>query len=167
MSDSEIESTLDSSPPDVSTLKAPSTPFPRPMKRSSPVVTTEQPYRRQLAVTVNIKPNKLINRKRWKLYTADKQQQLLSRFESFSRKDIPDLKLLKIVYESCPVQKQIHFHALYEGYQFHQKLIKDWWDEKVDGNDLNTKIPWRHIDVQEVYCLEGWIEYISKGETQR
>lgn len=174
MSDSEISTTMDSSPPDVTLSNGPPMPFPRPMtpRRSrgiftEPEVKLKAPLRTQLAVTVNIKPNKVINRKRWKMYTYDQQVKHLSRLETFSRKDIPNLQLKKIVYEECPTAKQMHFHALYEGTVLQMKEIINWWDEKVDGNDLNTKIPWRHVDVQEVFCLEGWLEYISKGEDKR
>lgn len=114
------------------------------------------------AVTVNIKPNKVMNRRRWKLYTAEQQRALLTRLEASFRKDTPSVILKKLTFETCPSNGNIHFHAMYECPKIYESTIANYWNEKVDGNDLETKVPWRHIVIEECYDTKGWLQYISK-----
>lgn len=117
-----------------------------------------------LAVTVNIKPNKLINRRRWKLYDNTKQMAILTRLESAFRNVTPSVILKKLNFEKCPSNGNIHFHAMYEAPLIYMSTIYNYWDEKIDGNDLETKVPWRHVIVKNVFDKKGWIDYISKYE---
>jgi len=119
-----------------------------------------------VACTVNIKPNKVMNRRRWKLYSQDQQRNLLTRLESSFRNKTPSVKLKILTFEVCPKLGQVHFHAMYECPRIFMSTIHNYWNEKVDGNDLNTKEPWRHIVLEEVYDQKGWIQYITKQSTR-
>lgn len=119
-----------------------------------------------IACTVNIKPNKIMNRRRWKTHTADQQRASLTRLEQAFRKVTPACKLMKLTFEKCPSNGHIHFHAMYEAPAIFMTTIENFWNEKVDGNDLNTRIPWRHVIVKNVFNQQGWIDYITKYESQ-
>jgi len=133
-------------------------------KRSAPLHFDTEEMVTCLAVTVNIKPNKVMNRRRWKLYNNEQQRALLTRLESSFRKVTPSVTLKKLTFETCPSNGNIHFHAMYECPKIFESTIINYWNEKVDGNDLETKVPWRHIVVKNVFDKKGWIDYITKYE---
>lgn len=117
------------------------------------------------AITINISPHKLMNKKRWWTYTHQEQQEVLFRMERASTKGTP-VNCVKAVFEVCPKLKQVHMHALYEmprrmGYE---KVIKEWWDDRVSTTDKNTIIPFRHFDCREIYDRAGWEKYIMKDQ---
>jgi len=139
-----------------------SPPVPSPPVNQPPDSETPEYEATCYAVTVNIKPNKVMNRRRWKLYNAEQQRALLTRLEASFRKDTPSVVLKKLTFETCPSNGNIHFHCLYQCPKIYESSIINYWNEKVDGNDLETKVPWRHIVVEECYDTKGWIQYISK-----
>jgi len=57
-------------------------PVPSPPVNQPPDSETPEYEATCYAVTVNIKPNKVMNRRRWKLYSAEQQRALLTRLES-------------------------------------------------------------------------------------
>ena len=118
-----------------------------------------------LAITVNIKPGKLMNKKRWNTYEPAKQVAMLDRIEKALHRKNPSIKCLELHYEVCPnlLPKQMHFHALYEirGYEWIME-IKAYYDRICNANDEKTIKPWHHLDIQEIYNLEGWEGYIRK-----
>lgn len=113
------------------------------------------------AITVNIAPTKLVNKKQWCTYTHDKQRAILGRLESSFRTKNPDIKLHRIEYEACPTVGNIHFHALYEMPEIYLSTLQNYWD-KFDSTDKKTRIRWRHLDVKLCHNMKGWIEYITK-----
>jgi len=119
----------------------------------------------EYAITINISPHKLINKRKWAMYAHQQQQEILFRMEASSLKNTP-IKCIKAVFEMCPRLKQIHMHALYEmpknlGYQAY---IKEWWDSRISTTDKNTIIPFRHFDSRDIYDRNGWNKYIMKDQ---
>lgn len=115
------------------------------------------------AVTVNIAPNKHVNKKRWHTYTHDKQRSVLERLEASFRRKTPSVVLHKIVFENCPVVKNVHFHALYEMPPLYESTLRNHWVVFDDNNNSNdAKSDWRHLDIRPVHNVKGWLEYISK-----
>jgi len=117
-----------------------------------------------IAVTVNIKPTKYMNKKQWKKYEPVKQVAILDRIEKKSRKDNKRIELMEIHYEVCPKlsPKQMHFHAFYriQGYEWISELTA-YWDSVIDGNQGSIN-KWNHLVIKEVYDREGWENYIRK-----
>lgn len=113
------------------------------------------------AITVNISNTKLVNKKPWHKYTQDEQRRILARVEQSFRKKTPSVVLVRIEYEACPSNNNIHFHALYNmPYTFISTLENHW--VKFDSTDKNTLQKWRHLDVRAVKNVQGWLDYISK-----
>jgi len=52
----------------------------------------------EYGVTVNICPNKYMNRKKWKIYNHDQQRQILTRIEKSLRQKTPSIQLKDIYY---------------------------------------------------------------------
>lgn len=113
------------------------------------------------AVTVNIAPTKLINKKQWLKYNPDQQRAVLTRLEATFRKNNPSIVLHRIEFEKCPTVGNIHFHALYEMPDIFLTTLENHWG-KFDSTDENTKVPWRHLDIRPCHSVKGWIEYITK-----
>jgi len=120
----------------------------------------------QYAITINICPNKLMNKRKWKLYSHDQQRQILTRIEKASRVKNISINLMKLNFEICPILNQIHFHALYEMPSEFISGLEAYYKRVISMPDMNgdTTKQWRHIDVQRVFSEEGWIKYISKDE---
>lgn len=115
------------------------------------------------AVTVNIKPDKLINKRRWKLYSPEKQVEILRRIEGCLRRDNPSIELKDLHFETCPILKNMHFHALYMMPEVFCSTMANYYDRVIGGNDINTTVPWRHLRIDSVYDYNGWLRYIRKG----
>jgi hypothetical protein len=115
----------------------------------------------KIAVTVNISPNKLMNKKVWKTYSHDKQRLILAKLEAHFRRVTPSVRLVRIEYEICPTVKNIHFHALYECPLNYESTIECYW-MRISNTDKKTITPWRHLDIQNIYDEKGWLHYISK-----
>jgi len=115
------------------------------------------------AVTVNIQPTKLINKRQWKLYNHDKQRSFLTRIEAKLRQQNPSIELIEIHYETCPTLNNIHFHALYRMPKIFISTMQNYY-KTFSSTDNKTKEPWRHILVEDVYDKEGWLAYIRKME---
>ena len=121
----------------------------------------------QYAVTVNIQPTRLMNKKQWKLYNHDQQRGQLTRLECAMRRENPTIELVEIHFEVCPELGQIHFHALYNIPPNFVTTMVNWWDNKI-GTLPNHKTirdkftTWRHCDVQQIYSPEGFLKYIRK-----
>lgn len=115
------------------------------------------------AVTVNIQPTRLINKRQWKLYDHDKQRAQLTRMEASIRRKTPSIELLEMHFEVCPVLKNIHMHALYKMPRIFVVELEAQWNRMV-GSIINEKTtqPFRHLDIKEVYDEEGWVKYIKK-----
>lgn len=113
------------------------------------------------AVTVNIANTKLVNKKCWHKYTSDEQRKILCRIEASFRKKNPSVELVRIEYETCPSNKNIHFHALYRMPETFVSTVENHW-VKFDSTDKSTLKAWRHLDVKMVHSVQGWLEYITK-----
>jgi len=119
----------------------------------------------EYAITINISPHKILNKKKWQFYSHQKQQEILFRMEASSLRNTP-IKCIKAVFELCPTLKNVHMHCLYEipinmGYEDH---IKEWWDKRISTTDENTIIPFRHFDCRNIYDRDGWNKYILKDQ---
>lgn len=118
------------------------------------------------AITVNICPNKLMNKRKWRLYSQDDQRRILSRVEKSLRVKTPSIKLIKINYEVCPTLKQVHFHALYEMPTEYMNELETYYQRVVGMPEINgdKNKQWRHLVTKPIFSEEGWIEYITKDE---
>lgn len=138
-------------------------------KLFSPVILRRQPEAQasndvsMLAVTVNIQPTKLMNKRQWRKYSPEQQTAQLSRIEAAFRKKTPSCVLKEIHYETCPVVKNIHFHALYEMPSIFRPELETYYNRICSSTDEKTTVPWRHLDLQEVYDVAGWLKYIRKN----
>lgn len=115
------------------------------------------------AVTVNIANTKKVNRKVWGIYTQDEQRKILARVEASFRKATPSVELVRIEYEVCPSNKNVHFHALYRMPDIFVTTVQNYW-RKFDSTDSKTLKPWRHLDIQLCHNVKGWLEYITKDK---
>jgi len=120
----------------------------------------------QFAITVNIQPTKFMNKKQWRKYTPEQQTSQLARIESAFRRNNPSVKLMELHYETCPVLKNIHFHALYEMPKIFKSELETYYKRICDATDEHTKIPWRYLDIQQIFDMQGWLDYIRKGLTK-
>lgn len=120
---------------------------------------------RKYAITVNICPNKLMNKRKWKLYNHDQQRQILTRIEKASRVKNPII-LEKLNFEVCPVLNQIHFHALYSMPSEFLSGIEAYYKRVIGMPDIegDKSKEWRHIVTKPIFAEEGWTKYISKDE---
>lgn len=124
---------------------------------------------RHYAVTVNIKPSKLMNRRRWDMYTHDKQRAMLTRLERNMRKGIEGLFLKCLHFEVCPRLRNIHYHAWYGTTLCDLDVIgriRAYWD-KHTGDSITTIIPWRIVVIKEIFDKRGWLEYITKDQRRK
>jgi len=119
------------------------------------------------AVTVNVQPTRLMNKRQWKLYTHEQQRGQLFRLEGHLRKLYPNIELIEIRFEICPTLKNVHFHALYNCRKADTHDMITYWQSRV--GTIKTKTTkddkfsvWRHLDIQEVYDNQGWLLYIQK-----
>ena len=111
-----------------------------------------------IACTVNICPDKSLNKKRWKTYTHEQQRDILFRIERSMRKVTPSVKLHKLIYEVCPILNNIHFHALYECPKIYISTIENFWRSKK----YNPSNDWRVVQTELIYDYDGWFKYIHK-----
>jgi len=118
------------------------------------------------AVTINVQPSRLMNKKQWRNYTQDQQTSQLTRIEQAIRRDNPSIVLKKICFEICPVLQQVHFHALYEMPPLFRSVLESYYERVLGSTGVQTN-PWRHIALEEVYNEQGWIDYITKAQTKR
>lgn len=114
------------------------------------------------AVTVNVAPTKFMNRKQWRRYSPVEQTAQLTRIEAAFRRNNPSVVLKEIHFETCPVVKNIHFHALYEMPALFKAELETYYNRICDSTDSNTTTPWRHLDIQPVRDLTAWLQYIRK-----
>lgn len=131
--------------------------------RSGPTVQQDTEAAELYAVTVNIRPSQLMNKRRWKTYSNDAQRCQLLRIEAAFRSKNPSIQLREIHFELCPniEPPQVHFHALYEmPPSFVNHYILSW--EKHNTIDAKTLNPWRVVIVKECGDESGWLQYIRK-----
>lgn len=120
----------------------------------------------EFAVTVNIQPTKRMNGKQWRLYTPEKQVAILRRVEASFRRKNPSVELIEMHFESCPILRQMHFHALY-------KMTTQMVDhyalhfDRICGSTGFQTNPWRTLDIKPITNMQGWLRYIRKGETDQ
>lgn len=117
----------------------------------------------ELAVTVNISPSKLINKKVWKYYTHEKQRGILTRIENRFRQVTPSVLLRKIYFEECPKAGVMHFHAWYCLPREFVSEMEVYW-ERHNYKNAETKVPWRIIETKEIWDEAGWTNYITKDQ---
>lgn len=122
---------------------------------------------KQYAVTVNIHPYKCMNKKRWFTYTHDQQRNQLMRIENKLRLNNPSIKLLNFSFEIAPAinddeYRNIHFHALYEMPESYKAELETYYNRICQATS-DTKQPWKHLDIQEIYSKSGWLKYIYKN----
>lgn len=117
---------------------------------------------KRYAVTVNIQPTKLMNKRQWRKYSPVQQTGILSRVEKALRNKNPSIRLIELHYETCPTLKNIHFHALYEMPEEFMAEVETYYN-KFTHVDENTVEPWRTLDIVEVHNERGWLEYIRKS----
>lgn len=114
------------------------------------------------AVTVNIQPTKLMNKRQWRKYSPDQQMGILGRIEAAFRRKTPSVQLVELHYETCPALGNIHFHALYEMPKDFVSTMENYYKDVCDSSDEHTKIKWRYLDIQQVKDEKAWLEYIRK-----
>ena len=115
------------------------------------------------AVTVNIRPGKLMNKKPWRKYGHDQQRSQLLRIEASFRKNHPSVILKEIQFEECPNLHQIHFHAHYVMPSIFLSTLECYYEKVVSDNNVPTQTePWRYLKVKEIFDEEGWLQYIRK-----
>jgi len=123
----------------------------------------EAPTILEYGVTVNICPNKYMNRKKWKIYNHDQQRQILTRIEKSLRQKTPSIQLKDIYYEICPTLQQVHFHALYSMPRQFITEMETYYNRVVGMPEMsNSSKAWRHFQFEAIYDREGWIKYIKK-----
>jgi hypothetical protein len=128
-----------------------------------PSKTAPLPATDLYAVTVNVSPFKVMNKKLWKTYAHDDQRKILMRIEAAFRKKTPSCILKELHYEVCPSLDNIHYHALYclPDPQFVSEMTT-YFDRICSTTDTKTRVPFRHINIQEVYDEPTWLLYIRK-----
>lgn len=117
------------------------------------------------AVTVNIQPTKLMNKKQWRKYTHDEQRSQLLRIEASFRKKTPSVELIEIQFEICPTLNNIHFHAMYYMPKIFIHEVYLHYRRICNSTDDKTIKEWRFIDIQELKRqedIENWLMYIRK-----
>lgn len=117
------------------------------------------------AVTVNIQPTKLINKRQWKLYSSDDQRKIMMRIERAIRVKNPSIILNEIHYEECPVLKQQHFHCLYTMPPEYVSVLETYYDRVVGSTGKQVK-PWRHLVIKLITYEQGWLDYIRKDKIE-
>lgn len=126
------------------------------------VFTTPGYPQRQYAVTVNIRPNKLINKKPWLSYTAPEQIAILERIHLAFERDHPTVTRVALHYETCPIVSNIHFHALYLMEEHMAIPMRKYYERICDADDKKTLSHWRSIDMSLIISYECWLKYIRK-----
>jgi len=116
------------------------------------------------AVTINICPNKYMNKKKWSTYSHDQQRKILSRVENSFRRKTPSVELKKLVFEECPTLKQIHYHALYRMPSEHKSEMETYFLKRVNmpGVMRDPSKAWRAVRIDPIFDEDGWLEYITK-----
>jgi len=131
------------------------------------VITSIMPnFQGNYAITVNPAPTKLLNKKQYCKYTEDQQRAMLTRMEAALRRTTPSIELIELHFEKCPSNGMIHFHALYQMPEIYVTTMENYYRVRLDSTDKNTKVPWRHLDIQKVYNRLGWITYIQKDSVK-
>lgn len=116
------------------------------------------------AITINLSPFKLMNKKRWFTYSHDKQQSILTRLENKFRQLTPSIKLQKLVFEiapavnNCDTFRNIHIHALYQMPEMYVSEMETYYN-RICNDPTNN---WKHLKIDKVFNEKGWIDYISK-----
>jgi len=118
----------------------------------------------QWAVTVNISPNKFINKKPWKNYSAERQTSILERILTQLTTKNPSIALLEYRFEVCPIITQIHVHALFECAREWVTTIENWIHHSCEWKDDKSSPRWRHLQIDPIFSKEGWIKYINKDQ---
>jgi len=131
-------------------------------KSSLKHVSANDAQAKRWAVTVNIQPTKLMNKRQWRKYSPDQQMAILGRIEAAFRRKTPSVLLIELHYETCPVLGNIHFHALYSMPSDFVTTMENYYKDVCDSSDEKTLVKWRYLDVQEVKDEKSWIEYIRK-----
>lgn len=124
---------------------------------------TESPTR-HYAITVNIKPTQHMNKRQWKLYTADEQRRQLLRIERSLRTKTPSIELKEIHFEECPKLHNQHFHALYKMPPMFKAELQAYYTRVCNKGDVTG---WRVLDCQlleDDESVKRWEEYIRKDE---
>jgi len=125
--------------------------------------TLDMPY----IVTVNPAPNKLLNRKKYRLYSEEQQRAMLLRIEAALRRDNPSIKLLELHFEKCPSSGMVHFHALYNMPILFESTMVNYYNRIMSMVDSNTTgEPWRHLDIQICNNKSAWLQYIRKDSVK-
>lgn len=115
----------------------------------------------QLAVTVNPDPFAPMNKCMYKLYSHDKQRAMLTRIENAARRDIGEIKCVKLCFEICPKLRQVHYHAWYDLPRAYVAPIEVYITKRVSRKNGPS---WRAFQSKEIYDEKGWLEYITKDE---
>lgn len=119
-------------------------------------------YKDRYAVTINPSPNKLINKKRWKLYDHSSQERILLRIVQKLSEKNPSIVCIEKHFEMCPTLGQIHLHALYSFPIEYMSTLENWIEHSLAWKDDKSIPPWRHLDIQPINNQQGWLEYIRK-----
>jgi len=113
-----------------------------------------------IAVTVNPDPFNLMNKRQYKLYDHDKQRAMLMRIETAMRRENPEIELIELHFEICPVLKQIHFHALYRCPLQSIKRMENYFEKRIKRTNSPS---WRAFVHDPVFDKDGWLKYIRKN----
>jgi len=131
-------------------------------KSSLKHVSANDAQAKRWAVTVNIQPTKLMNKRQWRKYSPDQQMAILGRVEAAFRRKTPSVQLVELHYETCPVLGNIHFHALYEMPLIFRAELEAYYKGVCDSSDEKTLKKWRYLDIEEVKDEKAWLDYIRK-----
>lgn len=113
------------------------------------------------AITVNISPFHILNRKRWFTYKHDHQRNHLARLEQKFRDQTPSAKLIELHYEVCPTEDEfhnIHFHALYEMPAEFRAELETYYQRACK----TERSKWQDLCIKPIFDQDGWLTYIRK-----
>jgi len=119
---------------------------------------------KQFAITINLSPFKLMNKKRWFTYSHDKQVEILTRIESKFRYLNPSVNMLELHFELAPAVnncikfRNMHIHALYEMPTEFVAEMETYYNRICHDSTNN----WKALFIKPVYDKQGWIAYIQK-----
>jgi len=119
-------------------------------------------------VTINVQPERKMNNRQWKLYTHDKQREILARIMNAFIRDNATVGLFEMQFEECPGLKQIHLHALLSMTKVESDRFISYIDRTCGSTykDSFKGTKWRHIDCQVIpdttEDVKGWLKYIRK-----
>lgn len=120
-------------------------------------------------VTINVMPNKIMNKKKWSTYTHVKQKGQLDRIIKSVITKCPKIKIIEHTYEVCPKLGNIHAHLYVNCTLKHIKFFTETVNRicapKSSKNFTKTTTArdWETIRCEQTFLNpDAWLEYIRK-----